>query len=121
MTMLRTAAQWLNAQRDAHLAEPVTYCTADGASLPTQATRGETTTTARDEYGVVVRVTSRDFIFSAENLPLTPAYGDTITAGGAIFEVLAPNGGTPWRWTDSSQTAKRVHTKYLKEAENAEK
>jgi hypothetical protein len=66
-----------------------------------------------------VKVTSRDFIFSAAALPLTPAYGDTIIAGGSLFEVLAPNGETPWRWTDPSQTAKRVHTKYLKEAENA--
>jgi mono/diheme cytochrome c family protein len=68
------------------------------------------------------RTESRDYLVSAEDLVLggvveRPKAGDRIreTEGEQllIYEVMAPGGEPPWRWSDRHRRTLRIHTKYV--------
>ena len=68
------------------------------------------------------RTESRDFLVLAADLVLAgkaelPRAGDRIreTDGGQIFlyEVMAPGGEPPWRYSDPYRRALRIHTKFV--------
>ena len=114
MDMMRSAAKWLEQQREAFCSEKVEYIRfKDDVPHVTElsACRGRTIFRAEDTYGVVVRVASVDFLISASTLGFEPEKGDEIHADGKRYEVLAPNNEPVWRWSDNSGKSLRVHTK----------
>lgn len=106
MGLLENAAAWLDSQRQKTLSVPVVYVRRGGDVFSLNATLGRTLFRADNEYGVTIRVESRDFITS--DLPTTPERGDKIIHNNRQYEVLAPNGEPVWRW---SGKAMRIHTK----------
>ncbi len=111
--MLENAAEWLNSQREANLSVPVTYNSRNRGLLSLSASLGKTLFRAEDEYGITVRVESRDFLISASQLPFEPVRGDSIDYAGYRYEVLAPNGEPVWRWSGASHITRRIHTKEI--------
>jgi hypothetical protein len=113
MGMLENAAQWLDGQRRQHLSLPVIYRRRDGSEVGVAATLGKTLFRAENEYGVTIRVESRDFIVSAADLPSDPERGDRIIYAERLYEVLAPNGEPCWRWSGANHAMRRIHTKEI--------
>lgn len=111
MGMLEQAAEWLEFQRQKELAVPIVYLRRDGESLPIQASPGKTLFRSEDQYGVTVRMESRDFLVAASDLPDDPVRGDRIFYDGRQYEVLAPNGEPVWRWCGTCHWIRRIHTK----------
>ncbi|MBP7747009.1 MAG: hypothetical protein KA383_12840 [Phycisphaerae bacterium] len=119
--LLEQGAAWLEDQRTRHMSRTVAYLRGgDSADLP--ATIGRTEFEQADEYGVIHRTESRDFLVSAAQLVLggkvvLPQAGDRIreTDGEQIFlyEVMAPGGEPPWRYSDPYRRTLRVHTKFI--------
>ncbi|MBP9035628.1 MAG: hypothetical protein KBG29_17180 [Pseudomonadales bacterium] len=119
--LLARGAAWLDQQRSRHLTRTVTYLRG-GDSVELAATIGQTTFEQADEYGVIRRTQSRDYLISAADLvlagvPEQPRAGDRIreTAGEQIFlyEVMAPGGEPPWRFSDPQRNTLRIHTKFV--------
>jgi hypothetical protein len=114
----QTASAWLQGRRHEHLTRAVAYWR--GAEhVDVLATVGRTEFEAATEVGVELSA-SRDYLIRAADLALggssiEPAAGDRIheTLGGvtAVFELAAPAGGPPWRWSDPECTVYRVHCK----------
>lgn len=119
--LLEQGAAWLEDQRTRHMSRTVTYLRGgDGVDLP--ATIGRTEFEQADEYGVIHRTQARDFLVLAADLvlggvPTLPQAGDRIreSVGDQIFlyEVMAPGGEPPWRYSDPYRTALRIHTKFI--------
>ena len=113
MGLLEEAASWLNTRREECLSVPIQYQFRSGGSAELTATVGRTLFRAEDQYGVTIRVESRDFLVSVETLPREPQRGDRITYDGRIYEVLAPNGEPVWRWSGPQHVTRRIHTKEI--------
>lgn len=111
MGMLEQAAAWLESRRAEHLAVQVRYRRRSGEEVAVAAALGRTLFQAEDQYGVTVRVESRDFLIALSELGTPPERGDKIEYCGRIYEVLAPNGEPCWRWSGTTHTTCRVHTK----------
>ena len=110
MGMLEQASAWLEAQRLKELSVPAVYVRKDGTQIPINVTPGRTLFRAEDQYGVIVRIESRDFLVAASELSDEPERGDSILYNGIRCEVLAPNGEPVWgayHWT------RRIHTKEI--------
>lgn len=84
------------------------------------AIEGSTTFAIDDGQGVVIDHVSRDYVFSACDLVLagsetTPKRGDLIKieVGPKLYthEVLRPDSGEVWRYSDLGRSKIRVHTK----------
>ncbi len=119
--LLEHGAAWLEDQRTRHLSRTVTYLRGTD-SVDIAATIGRTEFEQADEYGVVHRTESRDFLVLAADLVLAgkatlPQAGDRIreAAGEQIFiyEVMAPGGEPPWRHSDQYRRTLRIHTKHV--------
>ena len=113
MGLLESAAEWLNRKREECLSVPIIYLLKDGSSLELTATIGRTLFRAENEYGVTIRVESRDFLISTGKLSAPPQRGDRIIYAGRRYEVLAPNGEPVWRWSGTGQLVRRIHTKEI--------
>jgi len=113
MGLLENAAAWLNDQREECLSVPIEYRFRRGGSVELTASVGRTLFRAENEYGVTIRVESRDFLVSAEKLPDEPQSGDRIVHAGRVYEVLAPNGEPVWRWSGPQHVTRRIHTKEI--------
>ncbi len=121
MDLLAHGAAWLEDQRTRHLSRTVTYLRGnDSVNVP--ATIGRTEFEQADEYGVVHRTESRDFLVRTDALVLgdkavLPQAGDRIreTAGEQVFvyEVMAPGGEPPFRYSDPYRRTLRIHTKFV--------
>ncbi len=121
MDLLEHGAAWLEDQRTRHLSRTVTYLRG-GDSVDIAATIGRTEFEQADEYGVVHRTESRDFLVLAADLVLDgkatlPQAGDRIhEAVGEqlfIYEVMAPGSEPPWRYSDLYRRTLRIHTKFI--------
>ena len=119
--LLAKGAAWLEQQRNTHYASPVTYQRGT-ATVELNATIGRTAFQQADEYGVVHHTESRDFLVLTAALvlggsPALPQAGDRILeADGTktlVYEVMAPNGEPPWRYSDPYRTTLRIHTKHV--------
>jgi len=119
--LLEQGAAWLEDQRTRHLSRTVTYLRG-GDSVDVAATIGRTEFEQADEYGVVHRTESRDFLVLTDSLVLgdkavLPQAGDRIreTVGDQIFlyEVMAPGGEPPCRYSDPYRRTLRIHTKHV--------
>ena len=113
MGLLEDAAEWLNDKREECLSVLIEYRFRSGGSVELTASVGRTLFRAENEYGVTVRVESRDFLVSAEALPGEPQSGDRIVYAGRLYEVLAPNGEPVWRWSGPQHVTRRIHTKEI--------
>ena len=121
--LLQTAASWLTDQRDRFLSRQVTYRRGEReVMLP--ATLGSSTFEVINDIGVTETYESRDFLIRAADLALDgqtflPDGGDRIIdslAGRVMtYQVLAPGGQMPWRYSDRYRTTIRIHTKQVNE------
>jgi len=121
MDLLDQGLAWLEDRRHEHLTRPVVY-ERDGDSVELAATIGRTLFEQTDEYGIVHRIESRDFLVRAADLvlagqPTLPQAGDRIreSDGGVthVYEVMAPGTEPPWRYSDVYRRTLRIHTKHV--------
>lgn len=121
--LLRQGSDWLEDKRKAFAASAVTYWRG-GTSVEVRASIGTTTFDVETTAGAVETIESRDFLILAADLILggsevLPERGDLIkellVAGGAtlVYEVLAPGGEPPWRYSDPYRKTLRIHTKHV--------
>jgi len=109
--ILEQASAWLETQRLRELSVPAVYVRRNGEQIPVNVTLGRTLFRAEDQYGVTVRIESRDFLIAASELSNEPERGDSIVYNGFRYEVLAPNGEPVWRWSGAYHWTRRIHTK----------
>ncbi|MBX3363934.1 MAG: hypothetical protein KF866_04140 [Phycisphaeraceae bacterium] len=119
--LLEQGAAFLDGRRHAHLTRTVTYQRgADSVDLA--ATVGRTVFEQADESGFIRKVESRDFLVRRADLVLNgsetlPKAGDRVReADGAqthVYEVMAPGGEPPYRWSDPYRKVLRIHTKHV--------
>lgn len=117
--------RWLERQRLRFLAHPVRY-RRGGTVVEVSATIGRTIFRVESVNVVLERIEGRDYLIAAHELmaagiALPPQRGDRIEedADGRrwIYEVLAPGGEPPWRWSDPERHCLRIHTIYLSDQE----
>lgn len=130
--LLKDGAVFLESMRHKHMSQEVTYVRgADSVAL--NATIGEAVFEQENEFGVVKRIETRDFLVRTQDLVIggsriTPAVGDKIKEAHAfqvgssaivgatlVYEVLSLAGQSPWRYSDQERQTIRVHTKYVGE------
>lgn len=119
--LLANAATWFESQRRDHLAATVNYRPLVGLARDCKATLivGRWESLTKD--GQVTRIETRDFLIHRDELPQDPKRGDKIalTENGAerLYEVSIPSGSdNPWRWSDRSETLRRIHTQSVQGA-----
>ena len=121
MDLIERGLAWLDAQRHRHLSRTVTY-QRGGQSVELAATIGRTEFEQADHFGVIHRTQSRDFLVRAADLvlggePALPVAGDRIREGDGektfVYEVMAPGGEPPFRYSDPYRRTLRIHTKHV--------
>jgi len=120
--LLTQGSELIDRTRRAHLSRTVVY--RRGAdSVEIAATIGSTAFDRTDEYGVVHRIESRDYLVAAADLVLggeavTPKAGDRITETGDTsvleYEVMSPGDAPAWRYSDPQRRTLRIHTKFVR-------
>lgn len=119
--MLQNTVNWLANLRKTQMGTSVVYRRGNDSATVT-ATIGHTTFEVDSGYGVLEEYQSRDFLILAADLVLAsqqvlPERGDRIreTVGEQtfVYEVLAPSGQQPWRYSDPYRTTLRIHTKHV--------
>ena len=123
--LIQKGLAWLDDQRQAHMTQTVLYVRdTENASYIVEllATIGRTEFEQVDEFGIVHKLQSRDFLVRAEDLVLNsaltlPKAGDrvreTVGMQTFVYEVMAPGGEPPWRYSDPYRKTLRVHTKHV--------
>ncbi|HPD28572.1 MAG TPA: hypothetical protein PLL20_01150 [Phycisphaerae bacterium] len=119
--LLEQGSAWLDDQRTRHMTRSVEYRRgADAVAL--SATVGRTVFEQADEYGIVHRTESRDYLVLTTDLVLAgmqtvPRAGDRVreTDGDQVFvyEVMAPGAEPPYRYSDPYRRTLRIHTKHV--------
>ena len=84
--LLQHGSRWLEDQRHQHMTRPIAYFRGAG-SVTLQATVGKTVFDQQDQFGVVQRTESRDFLVRAVDLTFAgqqtlPRAGDRIVESG---------------------------------------
>ena len=119
--LLEQGMSFLDQKRHEHMTRTVTYHRGN-SSVALQATLGQTSFEQTDEYGIVQKIESRDFLVRTGDLVLDgesvlPKAGDLIrdTGGASVFvcEVSAPGNEPPYRYSDPYRKALRIHTKHI--------
>jgi len=121
--VIASSIDWLFEAIKSTAGVTVTYQRA-GQQAQLAAVVGQTIFEQADDYGVVTRIESRDFLVSAADLqfdgqPIEPARGDRIVetdlTGMHTYEVMAPGDEPPWRYSDPYRQVYRIHTKQIEE------
>lgn len=118
MDLLRDGLDWLDRQRERFLARSIRY-RRGALEAVLLATIGRTIFRLDIGIGVTERIEARDYLISASRFAGfgLPERGDRISeeADGKrhLYEVLAPGGEPPWRWSDPHRRCLRIHTKFL--------
>lgn len=120
--LLARGSAWLEAERTEHLSRPVTY-DRGGESVQVQATVGRTVFRTESADGLLERHEARDYLVLAADLVLgggaavLPQAGDRIREADGetvfVYEVMAPGGEPPWRYSDPYRKTLRIHTKHV--------
>ena len=119
--LLETSSAWLDDQRRRFLSRTVTYSRGD-TSAEVLVTVGRTIFDVTDAGGFVQQWQSRDFLIATADLAAfgLPERGDRITETQGeqsfVYEVMAPAGETPWRWSNPYRKTLRIHTKQVSES-----
>lgn len=120
--MLAAGSEWLEDQRHAHMTQETSYHRGTDSAAPLLVTIGRTEFENADEYGVIHRLESRDYLMLTADLILgdeqvLPVAGDLIKEAGDtqtyIYEVMSPLGEPPYRFSDPYRKTLRIHTKYV--------
>ncbi len=123
--LLQKGLAWLDDQRHAHMTQTVLFVRdTESASYIVEllATIGRTEFEQVDEFGIVHKLQSRDFLIRAADLVLNseltlPKAGDrireTVGAQTFVYEVMAPGSEPPWRYSDPYRKTLRIHSKYI--------
>jgi len=87
-------------------------------SIELSATVGRTVFEQADEYGIVHKTESRDFLIRSTDLVIngsqvTPKAGDRIRESTFVYEVMAPGTEPAWRYSDTYRRTLRIHTKLI--------
>lgn len=119
--LLEKGSTWLEDQRTRHLTRLVAYHR--GAdSVEIKATIGRTVFEQADDFGVIQKTESRDFLVLAADLVLNgervlPKAGDRVREVQGdqvlIYEVMAPGTEPPFRYSDAYRQTLRIHTKHV--------
>jgi len=119
--LLQQGSAFLEGQRHKHMTRPVTYLRG-GDSVELQATVGRTVFEQADQFGVVHRTETRDYLVRAEDLVLggeeaTPKAGDRVRepsgTAALLYEVMSVGNEPPFRFSDPERTTLRIHTKFI--------
>ena len=119
--VLDKGSAWLEDQRTRHMTRMVVY-QRGGDSMELAATIGRTEFEQADEFGVIHKIESRDYLVLSTDLVLggvqtLPKAGDRIReADGAktfVYEVMAPGSEPPYRYSDPYRRTLRIHTKHV--------
>ena len=119
--LLDRGSAFLDDQRHKHMSRTVVYQRGAEAK-EVQATIGKTEFEQADDAGLIHRVESRDFLVRTADMDLgsgltLPRAGDQVreTVGAQVFvyEVNAPGGQPPFRYSDPYRKALRIHTKHI--------
>jgi len=119
--LLEKGSTWLEDQRTRHLTRLVTYQRGTN-SVEVKATIGRTIFEQADDFGVIQKTESRDFLVLAADLVLNgervlPKAGDRIREvqgdQGFVYEVMAPGTEPPFRYSDAYRQTVRIHTKHV--------
>ena len=119
--LLDRGLAFLDDQRHKHMSRTVVYQRGAEAK-EVLATVGRTEFEQADDAGLIHRVESRDFLVRAADLdlgagPILPRAGDQVreTVGAQVFvyEVNAPGGQPPFRYSDPFRRVLRIHTKHI--------
>jgi hypothetical protein len=119
--LLDRGSAFLEDQRHRYMSRAVVYQRGAEAK-EVQATIGRTEFEQADEAGLIHRTQSRDFLVRAADLdlssgPVLPKAGDRVreAVGTQVFvyEVNAPGGHPPWRYSDPYRRTLRIHTKHI--------
>ncbi len=119
--LLDRGAAFLDAQRHQHLSRLVLYRRGTDEK-EVQATIGKTEFEQADDAGLIHRVESRDFLVRTAELdlgagPILPRAGDqvreTVDTTLFVYEVNAPGGQPPFRYSDPYRRVLRIHTKHI--------
>lgn len=120
--LLAQGSAFLEDQRHKHMTRLVAYRSGN-SEVELSATVGRTLFEQSDDRGLLSRVESRDFLVRAVDLviggePVTPRAGDQVRETGDdgvtlfIYEVMAPGGEPPFRFSDPYRRTLRIHTKH---------
>ncbi len=119
--LLDRGSAFLDDQRHRHLSRTVLY-RRGAEEKEVQATTGRTEFEQADEAGLIHRTESRDFLIRAADLdlgagPVLPRAGDQVREMVAtsvfVYEVNAPGGQPPFRYSDPYRRVLRIHTKHI--------
>lgn len=119
--LLERGLAWLEDQRHAHLTRAVVY-QRGSQSVELAATIGRTVFEQADEFGVVHRTESRDFLVRTVDLVLAgdhtlPRAGDRIREPVGdqtfVYEVMTFGKEPPFRYSDPYRKTLRIHTKHV--------
>jgi len=121
LDLMRWGSDWLEEQRNALMARPVTYVRGN-QSIDLPASIGRTIFRLDKGSGATERYEARDYLILSRDLilggtPTLPLRGDRIreAAGNRIFvyEVLAPGNEPHFKYSDGYRKTLRVHTKLV--------
>ncbi|TVQ64480.1 MAG: hypothetical protein EA379_01295 [Phycisphaerales bacterium] len=119
--LLERGSEFLSRKRHAHMSRTVVY-SRGGETVELQATVGRTEFEQQDRFGVLQRTESKDFLVRSEDLVFSgarvePQFHDRILDSDGsqtwIYEVMAPGGEPPFRFSDHSRRTMRIHTKLV--------
>lgn len=114
--LIASGGRWFDQVRKEHLSLEAHYYPS-GSTTPfiCRATPAIGRWEKLDGSGQVVRMETRDFIISRDEMPNDPKRGDTIVVidsqARTTYRVLIPDGAQQaWRWCDRASTVRRIHT-----------
>ncbi|MCI0364940.1 MAG: hypothetical protein L0219_13765 [Phycisphaerales bacterium] len=119
--LLEQGSAWLEDQRNAHMTRAVVY-QRSGENVELPATIGRTVFEQADEFGIIHKLESRDFLLLRTDLVLSgvqtlPKAGDRVRDPDGddtqVYEVMAPGGEPPFRYSDPYRKTLRIHTKHI--------
>ena len=119
--LLDRGSAFLDDQRHKYMSRTVVYQRGAEAK-EVQATIGKTEFEQADEAGLIHRTESRDFLVRTADLDIgsglvLPRAGDQVreTVDGTVmvYEVNAPGGQPPFRYSDPYRRVLRIHTKHI--------
>jgi hypothetical protein len=119
--MLEQGSAWLEDQRNTHMTRTVVY-QRGGDIIELPATIGRSVFEQADEFGIIHKLESRDFLVLSTDLVLSgvqtrPKAGDRVHDPDGdntqVYEVMAPGGEPPFRYSDPYRKTLRIHTKHI--------
>ncbi len=122
--LLERGSNWLEDQRTRHATRPITYQRGALTSDPIDATVGRTVFESADQFGVIQKTESRDYLMLRTDLVLNgvvtlPQRGDRVRETQDdeqfVYEVVSPTGGGEpvFRYSDPYRKTLRIHTKHI--------